>query len=156
MGIVVFLRNPRLGEATVVVVAVYITVLRLLRTITFCATRIPPPSVECLYRKMFVDTPGTGAGIWANLMWSVKWSPGGGCNDLIFSGHATLFAAVIVGCLCIASPRMSVLLGALGVPTLLRSIATQHHYTVDMLVAVYVSVLLYFALIGWRYRTLDP
>lgn len=100
------------------------TIVSLLRITTFTSTLLPDASGTCHIRK--------GKSI-------------GGCHDLLFSGHTAAFVSVqlifadaisqTVWPLCLL---LIVLMGA-------AIVAARDHYTQDVIVAVYVTCLVYLA-----------
>ena len=103
--------------------------LLLLRGLTFSATRMPPPRPDCeAYRVGSLYL--------------------GGCSDMMYSGHTTLLTLSALFLCAYAAPSAWLRAGvtvyfviALGLLAL-----TRHHYTSDILVAIFLSVFAFMAL----------
>jgi len=105
---------------------------RLLRVISFMTTTLPPLNPECRMRFRSVGD-------------------GGGCGDLLFSGHATL---VVTGICFVWTmdvpfriPRFFCVLATLvGFHELATSAVEKMHYTADIFLGIVVTALVYYSL----------
>ena len=101
--------------------------LTLLRVVTFLSTILPDPSGTCHIR--------TGKSI-------------GGCHDLCFSGHMAAFVCGQLVCCELSGNGLgpSILFAGLIAMKGYSIVAARSHYTIDVVVALYVSILVYIAL----------
>ncbi|WIA42869.1 hypothetical protein OEZ86_008792 [Tetradesmus obliquus] len=123
-----------------------ICVARLLRTACFMSTVLPSPTPGC-YMRRFPPPPRS----WFGIVWiGVTELRGfGGCNDLIFSGHASFWTvAPLMFCSYYPNRFSSPLLWLALLQTCIRDIIDRQHYTVDMILAVAVTT----AAWGWTRR----
>lgn len=103
--------------------------LLILRGLTFSVTRMPPPRTYCEAYKIqsfFL----------------------GGCSDMMYSGHTTLLTLCALF-LCTYSNPSSLLVVFVIVflcVSLTLLVLTRHHYSSDILVAVFLSVFAFLAL----------
>ena len=142
-----FLSAPRFHAVTVLVrVLVVIAICQLLRVCCFTATQLPAPARHC--------QPGTTA----RLPWPVAWvdwlvvdvmrQSSHGCGDLIFSSHLTFgltFALSIRRYASRAAPKIAAFT-LVGLQTI-GIIASRKHYTVDVVVALFVVPLVWDAML---------
>jgi len=118
-----------------------------LRTLAFMITVLPNPQHGC-YASNFPPVPQSVLGFLA-VGFSAK--RGSGCNDLVISGHGVVYAVVPLALqtfypqpLLRGSPAA---VAWLGVAKLcLQEVVDKTHYSVDMLLAVAVTVLV------WHWR----
>ncbi len=119
-----------------------ITFLQVSRSIFYLATSLPDPSPKCQPGAPNYDPPSIRE---AFMMFELK--PNNVCGDLIFSGHTLielLFALfvyryahrVMPHRLAIALRVVSTILIVIGLPLIL---AARNHYTVDVLVSLYIT-----------------
>ena len=98
-----------------------------LRAMSFWVTRVPPPRSPC--------NPYTVGRIRV-----------GGCSDMMYSGHTSV---LVLGALFLGIygsgtvGTVALLLALLGIALIL---CTRHHYSSDVLVAIYISVFAFAAL----------
>ena len=102
---------------------------RLLRVISFMTTTLPPPNPEC---RMHFSSAGDG----------------GGCGDLLFSGHSTLVMTGICFVWSMDVPFrvpivFRVLATLVGFHELATSAVEKMHYTVDIFLGIVVTGLVY-------------
>ena len=99
-----------------------------LRAMSFWVTRVPPPRSPC--------NPYTVGRIRV-----------GGCSDMMYSGHTSV---LVLGTLflCVYSSSTPIRVGAvlLALLGIVLILCTRHHYTSDVLVAIYISTLAFAAL----------
>ncbi|CAF1411508.1 unnamed protein product [Adineta steineri] len=115
-----------------------LTIARTLRVITFSITVLPNPNPKCNF---------TGPIDPFNL------SPGGACNDLLYSGHVIVYtiSALAVTILCASYPsrifRLSIRLfiWIQVIQRIIRAIVGLHHYSVDMFLGLCVTLLIWHA-----------
>ena len=103
--------------------------LLLLRGLTFSATRMPPPRPDCeAYRVGSLYL--------------------GGCSDMMYSGHTTLLTLSALFLCAYAAPSAWLRAGVAVyfVIALALLVLTRHHYTSDILVAIFLSVFAFMAL----------
>ena len=105
---------------------------RALRVISFMTTTLPPPDPEC---RMRFSSAGDG----------------GGCGDLLFSGHATLVMTGICFVWSMDVPFrvptvLCVLATLVGLHELATSAVEKMHYTVDIFLGIVVTGLVYYSL----------
>jgi hypothetical protein len=113
-----------------------LTIARALRILTFSITILPNPNPNCTF---------TGPIDPFNL------SPGGACNDLLYSGHVIVYtiSAIAVTILCSSYPyglfRLSIRLfiWIQVIQRMIRAIIGLHHYSVDMLLGLCVTLLIW-------------
>ncbi|KAJ4842562.1 hypothetical protein Tsubulata_008506 [Turnera subulata] len=83
-------------------------------------------------------TPSEGSS-WYNLLKKA----GGGCNDLLYSGHMLVAVLTAMAWTEAYGGFSSVLIWLLVMHSAQREVRERHHYTVDCIVAIYVGVLLW-------------
>jgi len=103
--------------------------LMVLRSSTIWVTTVPAPSPLC--RNSTADTlPQKG--------WFLTLI---GCNDAIFSGHTVLYSITLMIFLTSHLPKVVKMLWIFYFfVCALASCATHDHYTIDVLVAIYISI----------------
>ncbi|KAH3767023.1 Phosphatidylinositol:ceramide inositolphosphotransferase 3 [Pelomyxa schiedti] len=124
-----------------------LTTTRIVRTIGFLVTVLPNPRVKCITKRFPINQqPPDGSSLWQMILAaSTHLRGGGGCNDLIISGHCVFWAsAPLMFGTFYTGPRpwAQIVTGILWVvvaQTSVRDILTHHHYSVDMLMAVVVT-----------------
>ena len=108
-----------------------------IRVLSFFPTIVPNPKPNCYDRK-FPPVPET-----LNEFLRVgfgKARSGGGCNDLIFSGHGTIYTtAVLAAVQARPSLAMRTLSTIAMTTTMLHEVSGQTHYTVDMVLSLAVT-----------------
>jgi hypothetical protein len=122
-----------------------ITWTHALRTIAFLVTVLPNPRPNC-YARNFPPVPDSA---WEFIMIGFGAKRGSGCNDLVISGHGVVYAAVPLA-LGTFYPRGrwgAAALAWVAVAKLcLQEVVDKTHYSVDMLLAVACTVLV------WRWQ----
>lgn len=110
---------------------------RLLRVACYMCTVLPSAIPRC-YQRRFPPVPGT---FWGVVRVGFSTLRGfGGCNDLLFSGHAAFWALVPLAYQTYYGRRgVTALLWAAFAHMCMQDIATDQHYSVDMVVALLVS-----------------
>lgn len=83
--------------------------------------------------------PTTTDGSWYNLLKKA----GGGCNDLIFSGHILVAVLTAMAWTEAYGGFSSAVIWLFVLHSAQREIRERHHYTVDCVVAIYVGILLW-------------
>ncbi|XP_034674192.1 uncharacterized protein LOC117905378 [Vitis riparia] len=83
--------------------------------------------------------PITTDGSWYNLLKKA----GGGCNDLIFSGHILVAVLTAMAWTEAYGGFSSAVIWLFVLHSAQREIRERHHYTVDCVVAIYVGILLW-------------
>ena len=99
----------------------------LLRGITFWVTRTPPPRQPCVAYRV--------RGILL-----------GGCSDMMYSGHTSMIVLSALFLIVYGTPVMGIAAVVLGLFSLALLLATRHHYTADVLVAIYICTFAFLAL----------
>ncbi|CAF1008499.1 unnamed protein product [Rotaria sp. Silwood1] len=115
-----------------------LTIARALRVITFSITILPNPNPKCNF---------TGPINPFNL------SPGGACNDLLYSGHVIVYtiSALAVTILCSLYPfgllrlLIRLFIWIQVVQRMIRAIVEFHHYSVDMFLGLCITLLIWHA-----------
>ncbi|CAF0918677.1 unnamed protein product [Adineta ricciae] len=115
-----------------------LTLARALRVITFSLTILPNPNPKCKF---------TGPVDPFNL------SPGGACNDLLYSGHVIVYtiSALAVTILCSSYPFailrffIRVFIWTQVIQRMIRAVVELHHYSVDMFLGLCVTLLMWHA-----------
>ncbi|GMP79857.1 hypothetical protein CsSME_00035206 [Camellia sinensis var. sinensis] len=79
---------------------------------------------------------------------------GGGCNDLLYSGHMLVAVLTAMAWTEAYGGFSSVLIWLLVMHSAQREVRERHHYSVDCIVAIYVGVLLW-KMTGFIWRTKD-
>ncbi|CAB4289328.1 unnamed protein product [Prunus armeniaca] len=83
--------------------------------------------------------PSESDGPWYNLLKNA----GGGCNDLMYSGHMLVAVLTAMAWTEAYGGFSSVLIWSLVAHAAQREIRERHHYSVDCVVAIYVGILLW-------------
>ncbi|KAJ8762097.1 hypothetical protein K2173_007150 [Erythroxylum novogranatense] len=83
--------------------------------------------------------PNTADGSW----YSVLKKAGGGCNDLLYSGHMLVAVLTAMAWTEAYGGYSSAFVWLLVMHSAQREIRERHHYTVDCVVAIYVGILLW-------------
>ncbi|GJQ15390.1 hypothetical protein GpartN1_g7181.t1 [Galdieria partita] len=115
----------------------------LLRCTSFLITTLPGTAAHCLQEPLGYYDPNKAPGSWKDILWNTNWETK--CGDLLFSGHSQqgILATLIIHRYC--SLRI---LAYLMWPILLifeyTIIVTRRHYSVDVLVAMYVIPLVWY------------
>ncbi|KAE8724189.1 ATP synthase delta chain [Hibiscus syriacus] len=135
---------------------------RLLRAITFAST-ILPSARPCNKRDMaYVDSGNYGVDYcpdWGSMSFLIdflrpttsegsSWYSllklaGGGCNDLVYSGHMLVAVLTAMAWTEAYGGYSSALIWLLVLHSAQREIRERHHYSVDCVVAIYVGILLW-------------
>lgn len=119
-----------------------------LRTIAFMITVLPNPQPGC-YAANFPPVPDT---LWGFLSVGFSAKRGSGCNDLVISGHGVVYAAVPLAFQTYYPQSLrrggTAAVAWVAVTKLcLQEVVDKTHYSVDMLLAVAVTVLV------WHWRS---
>ncbi|CAF4437690.1 unnamed protein product, partial [Rotaria sp. Silwood2] len=115
-----------------------LTIARAIRVITFSLTILPNPNPMCNF---------TGPIDPLNL------SPGGACNDLLYSGHVIVYtiSALAVTILCSLYPfgpfrlLIRLFIWIQVFQRMIRAVVEFHHYSVDMFLGLCVTLLIWHA-----------
>ncbi|KAK7270425.1 hypothetical protein RIF29_23547 [Crotalaria pallida] len=83
--------------------------------------------------------PTASEGSWLSLLTKA----GGGCNDLLYSGHMLVAVLTAMAWTEAYGGLSSALVWLLVIHSAQREIRERHHYTVDCIVAIYVGILLW-------------
>ncbi|GAX85052.1 hypothetical protein CEUSTIGMA_g12472.t1 [Chlamydomonas eustigma] len=134
---------------------------RSLRVACFMSTVLPNPHPGC-YQLRFPPVPDT---VWETVMAGYTTIRGfGGCNDLLFSGHAAFWVLAPLAHFTYYRTRSkgskghslikasNSLLWAFLVQACLHDVVGGHHYSVDMILAVVVT----WACWSWLHWVYDP
>ena len=120
----------------------------ILRTIAFMVTVLPNPQNHC-YARNFPPVPSS---VWEFIAIGFGAKRGSGCNDLVISGHGVVYTAVPLAIQTFypvgwrhGGPVVAVSWAAV-VKLCLQEVVDKTHYSVDMLLAVACTVLV------WRWR----
>eukprot|EP01023_Acetabularia_acetabulum_P007041 TRINITY_DN12993_c0_g1_i2.p1 TRINITY_DN12993_c0_g1~~TRINITY_DN12993_c0_g1_i2.p1 ORF type:complete len:285 (-),score=4.59 TRINITY_DN12993_c0_g1_i2:86-940(-) len=123
-------------------VVLTIAVCRLIRVPSFLLTILPNPRRFC-YRRRFPPVPSS---VWQFIYIGFsKVRGGGGCNDLIFSGHGIIWAVVCCMYQTYYPGILSILLWFVYCHISIRTVLERHHYAVDMWLAAVITILV------WKY-----
>ena len=109
---------------------------RAIRTVAFLLTVLPNPRPGC-YARRFPPVPDS-VSEWLRIGFA-KMRAGGGCNDLVLSGHAVIYAAVCCAYSEYYPGVASKVLWAALVRSSVRGPLTHQHYSVDMFLAAVVT-----------------
>jgi len=138
----VFDEVPFSGFGMCTRVVVCITGARAIRTAAFLMTIIPSPrpGPPTCFQRRFPPVPDTWLAFFK--IGFAKLRSGGGCNDLILSGHGVIYSAVVAAFQEFfphswATPLLWLALARSN----LRAALTLQHYSVDMFLATTVTVL---------------
>lgn len=115
---------------------------RMIRTVAFCCTVLPSPRPGCFDRR-FPPVPDTWAEFFA--IGFSKMRSSGGCNDLVISGHGTVYTAVATTYATYYPGYASKLLWLALWRSNIRGPLTHQHYAVDMFLATAVTWLVWIA-----------
>jgi hypothetical protein len=120
-----------------------------LRTAAFMVTILPNPQPHC-YRKNFPPVPDS---VWEFIAIGFGKKRGSGCNDLVISGHGVVYAAVPLAITSFYRPAdrrlrsiVSLLSWGAVAKLCLQEVVDKTHYSVDMLLAVACTALI------WKWR----
>jgi len=133
-----------------------------LRAATYLTTSLPGTAKQCRAGAEELDPPGS---IWECFTRTV--SVNGNCGDLNFSGHVLLLVMAILF-IHEFGPRLwqyqpfgfldILLTGSaigLGIAQILLILASRHHYTVDIVIALYTTPMLWH-FFDMRFKDLQP
>jgi hypothetical protein len=117
-----------------------------LRSLTFLSTALPSPAHHCRYNSAVFHPPKSISAIFST------YDSVDGCGDLIFSGHTTLVMSIVITTIHYSHymlPRflhylISILLLCMTISLAILIIVARNHYTVDVVVALYVVPLVYY------------
>ena len=120
-----------------------------LRTAAFMITVLPNPKPHCYYKNF----PPVPSSVWEFIAIGFGKKRGSGCNDLVISGHGVVYAAVPLAITTFYRPADRRLRGIVsflswGAVTklCLQEVVDKTHYSVDMLLAVACTALI------WKWR----
>lgn len=102
----------------------------LTRSMSLAVTRLPDPRPGC---ERITGSPMTTYAAHR-------------CGDCMFSGHTLLHAVAVLYCAEHGTPRMAALAGLLALCGVAAIVANHAHYTVDIVVAIYTTVAVWYAL----------
>ena len=131
-------------------VVVCITGARAIRTAAFLMTVIPSPrpGPPTCFQRRFPPVPDTALAFLR--IGFGKLRSGGGCNDLILSGHGVIYSAVVMAFHEFAPHSWATRLLWLALwRSNLRAALTLQHYSVDMFLATVVTALTWKACECW-------
>jgi len=124
-----------------------IAIIRALRIITYLSTVLPSPRPGC-YMFRFHNVPPLFSSEWFWFVLTNGIPIGGGCKDLLYSGHMAM--TVTIGCCYLTLFRSWKVRCFFVYPywyfmmhKAVRTVLGYHHYSVDMIVALYVVPLVY-------------
>ena len=113
----------------------------LLRCVSFLSTILPGPRYHCRKGSVYYDPPKNTYEIFT------RTDMFNGCGDLIFSNHTTLHLIALLTLITYESMYQSMIAQALlytiAIGFVLFTIASRKHYTVDIIVAMYVVPMLW-------------
>jgi hypothetical protein len=130
-------------------------VVRFMRWFTFTVTILPSglgPSCQAEKGYDTLDLSNWTVGDWLRES-ILRPKTGGGCHDLLFSGHSVMYTLIVAGMFCMTPcfrtkwGRTIYILCTALLTWLVCPFATirdGYHYTVDIIVAVYLTVLVFF------------
>lgn len=128
---------PRSGFAVGTHFVLTVASARAIRTVAFCLTVLPNPRPGC-YARRFPPVPATVADFLR--VGFAKMRSGGGCNDLVLSGHGVIYAACACAWQRYAPGSLTARLLWLALArSSLRAVVTAQHYSVDMFLATTVT-----------------
>lgn len=113
---------------------------RSIRCVCFMLTVLPNPKPGC-YMKRFPPVPQSFLEFL--LVGFRKMKGTGGCNDLIFSGHCALWTLTPLLYHSYYKSKCCWLLWIALIQTSIRTVLEHHHYSVDMFLAVVITVLVW-------------
>jgi hypothetical protein len=158
LGLFGLVQGPVAGAATQFMCTLGTT--RILRTFHFMSLILPSAVPECYYSRRY-DFVNIHQGSLAKLLLTFK--PGGGCNDLLFSGHATMYTLGAVTWTRYppskGKTRVIAFMWITLVLHFLQTIYSGHHYSVDMTLGFVVTMFLwqlYEPIAMFPYRELLP
>lgn len=113
---------------------------RLLRVLCYCSTVLPSPSAGCFVNRY--DESYSVQEHWQEAVRHLR--SGGGCNDLVFSGHGTVLAFCALLHAELGAPLWLRLFlwGRVGHASI-RIVQSQSHFSVDLVVAIIFATLLW-------------
>eukprot|EP00439_Symbiodinium_sp_Y106_P028477 s942_g3.t1 len=113
---------------------------RLLRVLCYCSTVLPSPSSGCFVNRY--DESYSVQEHWQEAVRHLR--SGGGCNDLVFSGHGTVLAFCALLHAELGAPLWLRLFlwGRVGHASI-RIVQSQSHFSVDLVVAIIFATLLW-------------
>jgi DNA mismatch repair protein MutS2 len=118
---------------------------RAIRTVAFLLTVLPNPRPGCFARR-FPPVPDNVSDFLR--IGFAKMRSGGGCNDLVLSGHAVIYTAVCCAYSEYYPGAASKLLWLALLRSSIRGPLTAQHYSVDMFLAAAVTALTWRAVEG--------
>ena len=119
----------------------------IIRCLSFLATSLPGPAAHCQPMSEEYEPPNTIYDILFNL------DPTKGCGDLIFSSHTSLSLCLILTFYIYGNPLLPkklyqaifyLILLPSEILMIIMIIAARKHYTVDVIVAVYTTPMVYY------------
>jgi hypothetical protein len=115
--------------------------LYLLRTVTITATSLPATENHCYYNYTHIDNFAWNTFLGLISLGSLNKH----CGDLLFSGHACSITLIMLSFWCYFSSRwiINTLVTLLGFTGFVFIIGTRSHYTVDVVVAFYLTIFVY-------------
>jgi len=117
--------------------------VRFIRLFTFSITIMPSPrGRQCILSRGFENELEVFSSEWIRNLFVVRM--GGGCHDLLFSGHAVIYVLCVLTMWELMGKRwwgIIVTYQVMVVIKILLTIALSHHYTVDIVVAIAITVL---------------
>ena len=125
--IIFLIKSP--GRLIADMLLLYATLL-VLRSLTICMTHVPPPRKRCKPYKIL--------GYYL-----------GGCSDMMFSGHTAFVALSCLYLVWYGLVKDRCLKGVVilyTVFTIVFIISTRHHYSMDVIVSLYISFFAFFAI----------
>lgn len=125
--LILLIKSP--GRLIADMLLLYATLL-VLRSLTICMTHVPPPRKRCVPYKVL--------GYYL-----------GGCSDMMFSGHTAFVALSCLYLVWYSLVQNRWLKGVVilyTVFTIVFIISTRHHYSMDVIVSLYISFFAFFAI----------
>lgn len=114
-----------------------ITLLFAIRLFTFTVTIVPPSTIGCINRN------STSPIRW-NVIKYLLFSNHNTCTDYMFSGHACYFVIILLFTLKLSNYKLEKLGFIIFTILSLLSIISGHiHYTTDVVVAIFLSIMCY-------------
>ena len=135
--VIFLIKSP--GRLIADMLLLYATLL-VLRSLTICMTHVPPPRKRCKPYKIL--------GYYL-----------GGCSDMMFSGHTAFVALSCLYLVWYGLVKNRWLKGVVilyTVFTIVFIISTRHHYSMDVIVSLYISFFAFFAIKRDAHGTLMP
>jgi hypothetical protein len=114
----------------------------LLRCASFLITTLPGTAAHCLQAPLGYYDPDKAPSSWKDILWNANWETK--CGDLLFSGHSQqgILATLIIHRYC-SLRILSYLMWPILLTFEYTIIVTRRHYSVDVLVALYVIPLVW-------------